>query len=541
MLKSFHDRTLLTLILLLTLSIPAIATPRVGVVLGGGAARGFSHIGLIQALEENGVPIDLLVGTSMGSIVSSLYAAGYSVENMRHIVTTLDTAQLMDLTIPPKGGLMDTSRLQCYLDTLLDHKQFHQLEIPFYSVITNIRTGEEVALNTGLVSTGVLASMSIPTLFPPVLIGGQYYVDGGMKNAVPANVAQDQGADVIIAVDVKKELEHIDNDDLLTNFQLAMWFMIDGYVQVNTAMADVIIVPETKYDSYMDYQKVEFFIEQGYLAGLDQMDQIKATILAQDPNFQFIPYSQKGFSPSELALITTEAQAKAVSLPRPLKIVPEITLDPLDEFAQMGFKIGHGPLASFSLGYRYGFNKAMGGHEASLGWSKDNLGQCRAFIRQSPASERPTWGTQLNFPLTEKVQLSGVYLSQGPTKWQLSGSYGELISFDHFSTTLGAKLTQGRNSLEEEPLVATLHSTLKFFPLDEPRSALEISLISPYLYGSLELRTPLTSFHAQLSPEVGVGSELKLFGLYPVEVRVGFRTKGNSGTPWTFLIKGGSF
>ncbi len=539
--KSIHGRTLLVLMLLLTLSLPAATAPPVGVVLGGGAARGFSHIGLIQALEENGIPIDLLVGTSMGSIVSSLYAAGYSVDNMRHIVTTLDTAQFIDLSIPPKGGLMNTSRLQCYLDALLDHKQFSQLNIPFYSVITNIRTGEEVALNEGLVSTGVLASMSIPALFPPVLIEDQYFVDGGMKNAVPANVAKDQGADVIIAVDVKKELEHIDHDDVLTNFQLSMWFMIDGYVQVNTAMADVVIVPETKYDSYMDYQKVELFIEQGYQAGLAQMDQIKAAILAQDPGFQFTPYSQEGFSVEELSKITTEAAAKVANLPRPLSVMPELTLEPLGEFPQIGLKIAHGPLGSFSLGYRYGFHPSRGGHEAYLGWARANLGRIRAFIRPPQELDRPTWGTQLELPLTEKTLLSAVYLSQGPTKWQIAGTHRDLIQLAHVSTDLGAKLTQKRTPLAGKPLVVTIHSTLKLYPFAEPRSALEISLVKPYVYGSIALDTPLDSFNAHLSSEVGVGSELTLFGLYPVEVRVGYRNKGTSNTTWAFMIKGGSF
>src|SRR5690554_6693819 len=112
--------------------------PTVALVLGGGAARGFSHIGLIQAFEENGIPIDILIGTSMGSIVASLYAAGYSVENMTEIVTGLDTGSLIDFQIPPKGGLINTTRLRHFLDVLLEHKTFDQLDTSFYSVITQL-------------------------------------------------------------------------------------------------------------------------------------------------------------------------------------------------------------------------------------------------------------------------------------------------------------------------------------------------------------------------------------------------------------------
>ena len=100
---------LLLFIFSITLSVNAAQPPRVALVLGGGAARGFSHIGLIQAFEEYGVPIDMLVGTSMGSIVSSLYAAGYSVDNMKTIIANLDTASLIDVAFPPKGGLINTT------------------------------------------------------------------------------------------------------------------------------------------------------------------------------------------------------------------------------------------------------------------------------------------------------------------------------------------------------------------------------------------------------------------------------------------------
>ena len=103
-----------------------------------------------------------------------------------------------------------------------------------------------------------------------------------MKNAVPANVAEDKGADVIIAVDVKKELPEVDFNNILNNVQLTMWFMIDGYVQLNTEGADVIIVPEVKFDSYMDFQRADYFIEQGYASGLAYMEEIKRAILAED-------------------------------------------------------------------------------------------------------------------------------------------------------------------------------------------------------------------------------------------------------------------
>lgn len=113
---------------------------------------------------------------------------------------------------------------------------------------------------------GILASMSIPAVFPPVEIGGKYFIDGGMKNAVPANVARQMGADIVIGVNINRELEKIDYNSILNNVQLALYLMIDGYTKLNEPFADLMIVPDVKYDSYMAYSRVDYFIQRGYEA-----------------------------------------------------------------------------------------------------------------------------------------------------------------------------------------------------------------------------------------------------------------------------------
>ena len=183
-----------------------VSKPAVALVLGGGSAWGLSHIGLLKSLEENGVPIDLLVGTSMGSIIAGLYAAGYSVDNIIEIFTSFDPATLFDIPFPPSGGYIETKGLQQYLDTLLSSKTYDLLDIPCYPVAVNLRTGQVQVLNRGKLSTGIQASMSIPGVFPPVLVEGEYYVDGGLKNQVAADVAADLGAEIIIAVYLKSKL-----------------------------------------------------------------------------------------------------------------------------------------------------------------------------------------------------------------------------------------------------------------------------------------------------------------------------------------------
>ena len=130
--KLWHGLLLLACILLVPLAAFAQdEKPTVALVLGGGSARGFSHIGLIKALEEHGIPIDMIVGTSMGSIVAGLYAAGYSVENMEEIATHLDTSKLLDIPFPPTGGVVDSTGLQVFLDELLGGRTYDEMLIPF--------------------------------------------------------------------------------------------------------------------------------------------------------------------------------------------------------------------------------------------------------------------------------------------------------------------------------------------------------------------------------------------------------------------------
>ena len=116
--------------------------------------------------------------------------------------------------------------------------------IPFKSVMVNLGTGEDVAFSEGKVSKGIQASMSIPGVFPPVEIDGKYYVDGGLRNQVPANVAAEMGADVIIAVSLEKDYTSADYGNIIDNLRLSLNAMMGGYTQIHTAMADVLIVPE---------------------------------------------------------------------------------------------------------------------------------------------------------------------------------------------------------------------------------------------------------------------------------------------------------
>lgn len=177
---------------------------RIGLALGGGAARGIAHIGVVKVLEGKGILPDMIAGTSMGSIVGAIYAKdldasrleGYAAEWSRW-----KTAQLLDPALP-RIGLIKGRKTEDILASYLGDVMFSELKVPYACVAADIDTGEEVVIKEGLVVSGVRASISIPGIFLPVERDGRYLVDGGLVNPVPVSVVRSMGADFVIAVNV---------------------------------------------------------------------------------------------------------------------------------------------------------------------------------------------------------------------------------------------------------------------------------------------------------------------------------------------------
>ncbi len=178
--------------------------PKVAVVLGGGGARGLAHIGVLKVLEENNIPIDLVVGTSMGAFIGGFYTSGISVQDMEKIAGSVNRNFVAKMLTPNLSisGLVDGNRIRDYLKTFIGDSNIEQLKIPFASVATNLNTGEEVVLDRGSVAEAIMASIAIPALFKPVFYQNCYLLDGGFVNPLPVSVAHKLGADVIIAVNV---------------------------------------------------------------------------------------------------------------------------------------------------------------------------------------------------------------------------------------------------------------------------------------------------------------------------------------------------
>ncbi len=180
---------------------PPPRPPRIGLALGGGAARGFAHIGVIQALEEAGIRPDLVVGTSAGSLVAALYASGKSGSQMAVLAQAMDESAITDWSFPGRG-LIRGEALARYVREQTGGRNIEQLKMPLGIVATDLDSGAAILFQRGDVGSAVRASSAVPAVFQPVRIGNREFVDGGLVSPVPVRFARQMGAELVIAVDI---------------------------------------------------------------------------------------------------------------------------------------------------------------------------------------------------------------------------------------------------------------------------------------------------------------------------------------------------
>ncbi|WP_308419568.1 patatin-like phospholipase family protein [Chitinimonas koreensis] len=184
-----------------------IPQPRLGLALGGGAAKGFAHIGVIKVLEGQGLAPAVVSGTSAGSVVGALYASGMDGFALQERSFSLDEAQVRDFGFGG-SGLVKGEKLQDYVNDLVKKRPLEKLGKPFAAVSTELDTGRRVVFSRGNTGQAVRASCSIPGVFQPVLIAGKRYVDGGVVSPVPVDAARELGADLVIAVDISAKAQN---------------------------------------------------------------------------------------------------------------------------------------------------------------------------------------------------------------------------------------------------------------------------------------------------------------------------------------------
>ncbi len=204
-----HLRFLLLLIVALSscASKAPVLTPvtpkpvKIGLALGGGAARGFAHIGVIKTLEAHGIIPDIIVGTSAGAVVGALYAAGNNGFELQKLAHTLDESKISDWSVPDRGVLKGEA-LQQFVNDAVAQRPIESLKKLFAVVATDLNSGESILFRTGNTGMAVRASATVPGLFRPVTINGHEYVDGGLSSLVPVRSVRQLGADIVIAVDI---------------------------------------------------------------------------------------------------------------------------------------------------------------------------------------------------------------------------------------------------------------------------------------------------------------------------------------------------
>jgi NTE family protein len=261
---------------------PPPLTPKpakVAVVLGAGSSKGFAHIGVLKVLETNKVPIHMIIGTSVGSAVGSLYAYGHNAFQLQKLSFSIEKGDIVDLIIPD-NGFIKGEKLEEFINRTLNHTPMEKLKIPFYAVATDVQTGQEVVFGRGNTGQAVRASCSIPGVFRPVRIGERMYVDGGVVSPVAVDAARRLGADVVIAVDISKDGDRAKPEGTIETIFQSLNIMYSKLASIQMNQADVVIRPKVGYISSSDFSKRHEAILEGERAAVEALPQIRG-ILAQ--------------------------------------------------------------------------------------------------------------------------------------------------------------------------------------------------------------------------------------------------------------------
>ncbi|MDQ1121031.1 NTE family protein [Pseudoxanthomonas sp. SORGH_AS 997] len=249
----------------------------IGIALGGGAAKGFAHIGVIKMLEANGIRPDVVAGTSAGSVVGALYASGMDVFQMQSKAVALDESTIRDVRLF-SGGLVQGRALQDYVNAQVGNTPIQRLKKPFVAVATRLEDGERTMFNRGDTGQAVRASSSVPGVFEPVEIGKWHYVDGGVVSPVPVDAAKQLGADFVIAVDISSKASGKNPGDLLGTLNQSITIMGQRAGQQELARADVVVRPKVNEIGAADFSQRNAAILEGEKAALAVMPQIKARL-----------------------------------------------------------------------------------------------------------------------------------------------------------------------------------------------------------------------------------------------------------------------
>ena len=258
-----------------------IKEPIIGLALGGGAARGFAHIGVIKVLEANGIKPNIIVGTSAGSVISAIYASGISAIELQQIAIDLDEATITDWTNPfsgKMGGMIKGDALQSKVNQLVKNRPIEQMKIPLGIVATDLKTGNPILFQRGDTGQAVRASSSVPGIFMPTVVQGKEYVDGGLTSPVPIKFTRNLGADIVIAVNISSDPSDQQVSGILGTLLQTTTIMGRSITNWELPLADVLVVPQLPQMKSTDFKSRNAAILAGEIAMQQQMTQLKMKI-----------------------------------------------------------------------------------------------------------------------------------------------------------------------------------------------------------------------------------------------------------------------
>ena len=252
----------------------------IGLALGGGASKGFAHIGIIKVLQENGIPVHVVSVTSAGSIVGSLYASGMSPDRLELEAEILGKTDLVDLTLST-SGFIKGEKLQSYINQKVGGKPMERFPRKFAAVATDFESGKAVEFSRGNAGQAVRASASIPNVFQPVVIGGRRYVDGGLSQPVPVTAAKNRGANFVIAVDISARPSKNLSRDFFSYLDQTLNIMSVSALNSELGKANVVIKPQVlELGSIGGFDQKKRAIQMGEQAARAALPEIKRKLAA---------------------------------------------------------------------------------------------------------------------------------------------------------------------------------------------------------------------------------------------------------------------
>jgi NTE family protein len=256
-----------------------LAKPRIALVLGGGAARGFAHVGVIRTLEQEKIPIDLVVGTSVGSLIAAIYAHDANSFELEWTAFSLEKSDLLDYALLSSSmGPVKGDRLEEFVKTKVPVTNIEDLRIPFAAVATDLNRGTRVVLERGSLARAVRASCSIPGVFQPVSHQNRLLVDGGVVDNIPIDVARERGADIVIAVDIGENVTNFNITNLVDVTLQAVNIMFRENTAQKKLAADVLIAPDVGSVAMMDFTQKKRCMQAGIEATQRAMPAIHKVI-----------------------------------------------------------------------------------------------------------------------------------------------------------------------------------------------------------------------------------------------------------------------